>query len=996
MRSSMTMFATVGMLATTVVAAPLPFGDDPEPSIKLQKLGSYETGIFDGSAAEIPAYDTITQRLFVVNFALSRIDVLNVSNPASPQFLFAIPTADLGGAPNSVAVSNGLVVVAIENTPKTDPGTVAFYNADGQLLNALTAGALPDMVTFTPDGTKVLVANEGEPNDEYTIDPEGSVSIVDISGGVEALTDDDVVTAGFTAFNDQIDELRAAGVRIFGPGATVAQDVEPEYIAVSADSTTAFICLQENNAIAVLDIATATITDIMPLGFKEHARGEVVLNAYTFGSMPLLGTTDAGQDIFLGGFSGLYFDGLNPDNGNLQFIAHPDRGPNGEPIDVTGDGNPDRPFPLPDYQPRLVFFELDQQSGELLITDQLPLSRADGTPLTGRPNMLATELGLAFHDETPIDLFGNVLDLDPYGADFEGVVRGPDGTFWMVDEYRPAIYHFDTDGVLVARYVPEGSNDSGVDVGIEALPAVYAQRRLNRGFEAVAYQNGKIYAFVQSPLDNPDVPNDDNSKNSDYTRILEFDIATQTTTAEYLYVLEGDGSDKIGDAVSLRTNEFLVIERDSSIGTESNKNVFQINIDNATNLQMLDESIAGPGGALELMTLEELNAAGIVPVTKDLYVDLIAAGYDSVDKPEGLAMIHPGLIAVVNDNDFQIAGGFDIKTGLLDENPNPQPTILGLISFTGNGFDASNQDDAINIVNWPTFGMYLPDAIATYEVGGQTYIVTANEGDARDYDGYSEEARINDVELCPVAFPTRDWLKQNKNLGRLNITTSLGDINGDGMLEQIFSYGARSFSIWSADGELIFDSADEFEQITAIAFPNDFNSNNDENDSFDARSDDKGPEPEGVAIGQIDGRWYAFIGLERIGGIMVYDITDPTQPEFLQYLNNRDFAGDAEQGTAGDLGAEGLIFIDAADSPTGTPLLVVANEVSGSTTIFQIAQVDQPCPTLVGDINLDCAVDMNDVASLLANWGGSGVGDINGDGIVDGADLALMLGNWTE
>ena len=135
---------------------------------------------------------------------------------------------------------------------------------------------------------------------------------------------------------------------------------------------------------------------------------------------------------------------------------------------------------------------------------------------------------------------------------------------------------------------------------------------------------------------------------------------------------------------------------------------------------------------------------------------------------------------------------------------------------------------------------------------------------------------------------------------------------------------------------LVFDSLDEVEQITASFLPADFNSNNDENDSFDSRSDNKGAEPEGVTIGEVDGRTYAFVGLERIGGVLVYDISNPAGATYVQYITTRDFSGDAEAGTAGDLGPEGLEFVPAADSPTGIPLLIVAHEVSGSIAIFEV------------------------------------------------------------
>ena len=116
-----------------------------------------------------------------------------------------------------------------------------------------------------------------------------------------------------------------------------------------------------------------------------------------------------------------------------------------------------------------------------------------------------------------------------------------------------------------------------------------------------------------------------------------------------------------------------------------------------------------------------------------------------------------------------------------------------------------------------------------------------------------------------------------------------------------------------------------------------FNSNNDDNDSFDSRSDDKGPEQEGITIGKVRGRTYAFVGLERVGGVMVYDVTEPANASFVTYATNRDFSGDAEAFTAGGLGPEGLLFIGEDESPNGKPLLVVGNEVSGTTTVFEIS-----------------------------------------------------------
>ncbi len=491
-------------------------------NLNLQVLDTYETGAFDDSAAEIGAFDPVSKRMFVVNGDSGAVDVLDLSDPSHLNLLFSIDISSYGDQANSVAVANGIVAVAVAADPSQDPGRAVFFDVNGVFLNQVIVGALPDMLIFTPDGTKVLVANEGEPNDDVTVDPEGSVSIIDLSGGVGSAT---VKHAVFTPFNGQTLD---PSIRIFTPGSTVAQDIEPEYIAVSEDGKTAWVACQENNALAIIDIDNAMVTSLIGLGFKDH-------------------------------------------------------------------------------------------------------------------------------------------------------------------------------------------------------------------------------------------------------------------------------------------------------------------------------------------------------------------------------------------------------------------------SLVGNGLDASNKDDVINITTWPVWGMYQPDALVSFQVGATTYLISANEGDSRDYDGFSEEERIGDLDLDPTAFPNAATLQLDENLGRLKTTVTLGDDDNDGDFDRLFAYGARSFSIWNGStGALVYDSGDDLEQILAVEDPANFNSANDENDSFDNRSDDKGPEPEGVTIGKVGNHTYAFLGLERMGGIMVFDVTIPTSPQFVQYINNRDFSGDPEAGTAGDLGPEGVTFISATDSPNNHPLLVVMNEVSGTTTTYQI------------------------------------------------------------
>ncbi|WP_421862340.1 choice-of-anchor I family protein [Motiliproteus sp.] len=530
-----------------------------EQRLSASLIGRHTTGIYDESAAEIVSYHPRSKRAFVVNAEEKQIDVIDLSklngkplaDPLRDSNLTRVGSLNIGadlksnrfGAANSVAVGADLVAVAVEaadiaGNKKQGRGVVAFYDARSlKFLKAVRVGALPDMVTFTPDNSKLLVANEGEPSKDYRVDPVGSVSVIQIRKGRPA----DVAT------ELRFDQLHSEGIRTFGPGADFAQDLEPEYIAVSDDSSTAWVSLQENNALAMIDLKAMQISKVVDLGLKDYGRA------------------------------------------------------------------------------------------------------------------------------------GNELD---------------------------------------------------------------------------------------------------------------------------------------------------VSDKDKKIDIRARK--------------------------------------GVV-------------------------------------------------------------------------------------------GMYQPDTIAAYRADGHNYVVTANEGDARDYwfdaadeasclaaggrefdaeDGclaFSEETRIAKLDI-PATHPSAAEAADKKSLGRMK-TTRYG--YGDESL--IYTYGARSFSIWNEQGELVFDSQADIEKITAARLGKNFN-NTDNKNKGDNRSDDKGAEPEALAVGQVNGRTYAFVGLERTGGFMIYDITNPYGVVCHDYVINRNFDSNPKKdlGDAGDLAPEGMKFVSAEQSLTGKALLIVGHEVSGSTAVYQL------------------------------------------------------------
>ena len=301
-------------------------------------------------------------------------------------------------------------------------------------------------------------------------------------------------------------------------------------------------------------------------------------------------------------------------------------------------------------------------------------------------------------------------------------------------------------------------------------------------------------------------------------------------------------------------------------------------------------------------------------------------------------------------------------------------------SLPGNEIDASNDDNAINLQNYDNlFGMRQPDSIAATEINGETYIFTANEGDARD----ATEADIEDLVLDPTAFPNADLLQREENFGNLEVRSDLGDTDGDGDYDQLFHYGSRSFTIYNEVGDIVFDSGSQFSELIAEIRPELFNADDGE---FDGRSDNKGVEPEALAVGAISGNTYAFIGLERDNGIMVFDVSDPTAPVFDQYI-----AGEAN----GNLSPETIDFISADESGTGKPQIAVAYEGDGNTVLFSLTQ-DQRILGTPADDDLSGAVG-DDV--LIGGAGDDTLTGGQGDDLLvggGGIDIGIYSGNQSR
>ena len=869
-----------------------------------------------GANAEISAYNSASGYLYTVGGGSGTILVSDLRDVTSPKIVAKANPSDNSQTLQSAAVFGKLLAVAVQNSVKTDAGFVQFYDLTNPALpvhvSTVSVGALPDMVKFSADGRKLLVTNEGEPNTAYSIDPIGSISLIDTSAYLLATpaapVQANVQTIDFNAWNNRKAELINRGIRITGKAGvttTLAQDIEPEAIAITADGRTAYISLQENNAIAVLDISTTTpaISSIFSAGIQDWDRGTAKATNYSYTLSYAPGNANLPGGVQAGGLSGLWFDGVETINGVALDIYYSitDRGPNGT---LTAGK---RQFLDPDFQPSIYKLGMNRATGAVSELAIIGLKRADGTALTGLPQ-------LAGKDEIPVDAANNSLAYDPFGIDSETIsiftvnIGGASRKVFAVgDEYRGQIGLFDFNtGNLIQRYIPAGQKallqaQHGAVIGaetIDSLPAIYGDRWANRGIEGMSFNSsdGLLYAFMQSPLDvDSNADGIAERSKSELTRILAIDPATGTPVKEHLYLLSGrSGQDKIGDVTyDASRGVFLVMERDSSRALNGFKHVFEVDLRGATNTLPL--TLAGSTGTaswadaiglaspelldnsrtlvdhdgnpatpsiFSVSSADRLAAAGIKLANKVELFNLPSVGGSlAYDKPEGLTLRDDGALVINYDNDFGTEGA--------------SGNAFTVVNFTNPALDTEDSGDGGGYkpaTNHDVYGLVMPDGLATFSYKGENFILAAGEGDDRnDFLDPDETARVSALlTAASSATPAQKAGLLATNSQRLNIFTNTGDLDGDRIVDQAYTLGSRSLRIFDSKGNVVFDSGTALEELAVAKgfYP------------LNSREDDKGVEPEMVEVFTTNGRTYAFVALERTSTSMaaIFDVTNPYAP----------------------------------------------------------------------------------------------------------------------
>jgi hypothetical protein len=407
----------------------------------------------------------------------------------------------------------------------------------------------------------------------------------------------------------------------------------------------------------------------------SHTNGleHKIIATYTLGERPISevqntlfpGSIQNDRGFFLGGLgSGLWRNPSDPEN---EFWMVTDRGPNGK---VIVNEQLRRTFPIPEYTPVLV--RVHTGDTDVHIEQVLPLRGSSGKPILGLSN-------LEGKDESPYDFQAETaLAYNPSGLDPEDLIRTSTGEFWLADEYRPSLVRVSAEGVVLKRFIPQGVELPGADYPVAAvLPAIYARRKLNRGFEGLGLSPNQttLFAVLESPLANPDTPTSDNSRN---TRILAFDITTERPVAEYVYRFEEvstfdpaitQADMKVSGIVALPQDALLILEH-----TDAVARLYKVDLSRATNI--LNTKWADPATRPSLEMCQDLSEVEVAALPKSLVIDLTTLP-GMPNKIEGLAVVDRQTLAVANDNDFGI-GSFDQAGNNSGSNVKSQVLIIRL------------------------------------------------------------------------------------------------------------------------------------------------------------------------------------------------------------------------------------------------------------------------------------------------------------------------------
>lgn len=909
-------------------------------TIKISTLSSELTGLFDTNARSKSCYIATDHLIFSVSNPSNKLDVLQLSTQMQPEWLKTIDLSQYGNSITGLAANEGLVAVAIQRTSQTvhvdgalvsansrneaqEKGILLLLSTEGGVLKSMEVGEGPSDCVFSDDGTMLAIACTGQPlivngvwkTDVY--DPEGMVCLIDLSRGIEA---SELKTINFSDLDNQSVSIRNDGVRLT-PGSNPSTDLQPSALSFSKDGSKLWVAFESNNALARIDLNKLG-TDFVKGAYPSRSEfGMPVLKQYMFTNLPSLGNNLRGDVFALGGFSGLAFKEVAP-SGNLVFATIPDTGPRAEYSADTSY----RIHWMYNYQARKVEFELNENTGEIIVTTQTLLKRTrvtnQGTfidPVTGLPNTL--ENGF---DETPADSMGKLRSFDLYGGDMEGIALHQTG-FVLCDEYRPSVYFFNEEGMLLERAIPSTDLLSG-SLGNKRLPANYAFRERDNGFEGLAYRpfGTPLFFAVMSTALQPGL--NQGNEGIRFVRMAGLsDTPRSPVVEEYLYAFDGRKYGRVGELqISAATHDLqeyamYFIEQDYSTTTHAGfQQIVRVDYSGATNIKDMD---GVDGKAFEELDLQTLGQTIVLPKRTPV-VDLNQLGYGPAMDIEGLCMLPDGRFAVINDNNYA-------------QGPEEKEIYLGIISFTTpTGLDASRSDGYIRVVPRPIFLMPMPSKVASYSVESDEYLVTVNSGKNHG-EGITAGSAKLDSKMGLLSLN-----QSNDKLGEIVVSPTDGDMNHDGKLDGFYAYGSRSISVYDQYGNRMWDSAAILETEMAERYPEGFNVSARSNQP-EAASVEHGPKPSGLALGRVAGNTYAFVTLENFGGVAVFDVTDPKNVRFLQMLNPRDFQLDPRLGTEqkaiGDLGPMDIDFIPAWDNPSGLPLLIVSNAVSGSTRIYEIS-----------------------------------------------------------